>query len=88
MKAAADMRITISFTEEYTEEYLFICKQPEYSDYIRKLVRKDRLKEKDNLEDKIIKLLQQIIVNGPVKYNGSQNENKRKSLESILNMGK
>jgi predicted CopG family antitoxin len=82
------MRKTISFTEEYAEEYQYVCEQHDYSDYIRKLVRKDRLKEKDSLEERIIKLLQQIVAYGPAKYNKIHNDNKRKSLDSILKMGK
>jgi hypothetical protein len=82
------MRKTISFTEEYSEEYMYVCSQPEASDYLRKLVRLDLKKHQDNIEERILKLLQQVVSDRSIKIDGTLNENKKKSLNNILKMGK
>lgn len=81
------LRKTISFTEHYKEEYEYLCNQNNSSEYVCKLIKKDRLNQNDNAEDRILKLLNQIIKNGKVEL--SQNEvshHKKRALKNILNM--
>jgi len=71
------LRKTISFTEQYKKEYEYICK----------LIRKDRLKQNENTEDKILKLLNRIMKNGRIETaQNNASHQKKKALKNILNM--
>lgn len=81
------MRITFNFPDGWEDDYEYAEKQENTSLYLRQLVRKDRLNKKDNVEDKIIQLLNKIISNGKINViNQEHSPQKKKALANIINM--
>jgi hypothetical protein len=82
------MRKTISFTDAYTEEYKYLCGQGNASEYMCKLIRKDRLNSAGGIEDRILKLLQSILSSGALKPAAENLEAKRSAASKILSIGR
>jgi hypothetical protein len=82
------MRKTISFTDLYEEEYKYLCGQGNASEYMCKLIRKDRLNNAGGIEDKILRLLQNILSSGSLRPTAENLEAKKSAASKILSIGR
>jgi len=80
------MRITISFPAEWEDDFKHAEAKENTSFYIRQLIRRDRLKRDENIEDKIMKLLNQALKNGKEINNIEISTHKKNALKNFLNL--
>lgn len=83
------MRKTISFTGEYKAEFEYLCSKNNCSLYVSKLIKKDRLNDKDVIETKIDKILKKL-ENGNIQSYSSEpdkiSELKRNALKNMIDL--
>lgn len=81
------MRKTISFAKHYRKEYEHLINKNNPSEYVCDLIRKDRLKTNENIEEKILSVLQQIVKTGQLQIPKKQMSDKKKNaLKNMLNI--
>lgn len=81
------MRKTISFAKHYKDDYEYLNKKNNPSEYVCSLIRKDRLKNNENVDEKLLRLLQQVVNSGQIKNHTTQVSNKKKNaLKNMLNV--
>lgn len=85
------MRKTISFSKYYKKEYEYLENINNASEYICQLIRKDRLKSNNDLEEKILQILKTININDSnltsIKSNDRQfSRRKKESVRKLIGL--
>jgi hypothetical protein len=81
------MRVCVNFKRCYSEEYKHVINQDNSSEYICRLVRRDRLKKDDDLETNIKELLNRISGSNVIEVKRVDNDRKKAAVSQLLNMG-
>lgn len=85
------MRQQIYITEKDADIVPHLKKQPNISQYVIKLIRKDIQNKNKNLEQQVISIIkkyfkQNTIQNSNSQINGNANKNIKQSIQNVLNL--